>query len=97
MQNRRNPDGLADFGQPRSAIFPGRFRGQQSGLAAGHGRASGGENDDIVLNQFLDHGQVGAVMGCPRIVAAYHSRDPADPSMDDVVVERPVRGPEETP
>ncbi len=49
VQHRRDTHRLADLGQAGAAELGGRFRRQQTGLTAGHGRTAGGQDDDIVL------------------------------------------------
>jgi len=62
--------------------------------SGGDGAAAGGENDDVVLDQFLDDRDMLFIMLGPGVVAADHAGDTANPAIDDVVVEGIVTAPE---
>ena len=87
VQHRRDTYGLADLGQAGAAELRGRFRGQQTGLTAGHGRTAGGQDDDVIFQQLFDQGQMGAVMGAAAVVAADHAGHAPHPAVDDVVIQ----------
>ena len=55
MQDRRDTDSFAHFGQTRAAVNRCRFRGQQPFHGAGNGVAAGGQDDDVIFDQFFDH------------------------------------------
>ena len=79
---------------PGPQCYTGRFRGQQPDLARGHGGAAGGQDDDVVLQQLLDHGEVGVVVHGAAVVAAHHAGHAPDPAVDDVVVQGVVGAPD---
>ena len=77
MQDRRNPERLADGSQP----WTGQFcpLGQhQANLGAGNGVATGAEHQDVALHQFLDQIGVRVIVLSFRIVASHHGGNTAD-------------------
>ena len=87
VQYRRNANGLAHLCQSGPAVYLCRFRGQKTGLSAGDGVASGGEDDDIVLDQFLDNGDVPLIQRGTCVVSPYNSGYTSYAAINDVVVE----------
>ena len=63
---------------------------------AGHGGTARGENDHIVLNQFFHQDEVWVVMGHTGIVAADHTGNPSNPTIDDIVIQGSIGGTENT-
>ena len=78
---------LTDRSQTISSVLSGSLWSKKSCFASSHGAATCCQDDDIVFQQFLDDNQVRAVMHGSGIVAAHHAADPADPAVDDIVVQ----------
>src|SRR5210317_1458581 len=78
MQYRRNTDGLTDLSQSRTTVNGSSARRQQSMDSCSDCRTTGGQNDDIVFDQFLDQGDMFFVMLGTGVVAAHHTGDTAN-------------------
>ncbi len=87
MQHRRNANGFANFCQTRPAIDFCTFRGKKPCLAAGDCRAPGGENDNIMLDEFFTDGDMPLIQRGPGVVSPNHAGYTPYPAVDDVVVE----------
>ena len=87
MQDRRNTYGLADLCQAGTTVDRRRSGREQSVHAGGNTSTAGNENEDIVLDQFLDDGDMFFVVLGPGVVAADDTGDTADPAINDVIVE----------
>ena len=92
-QDRRHAHGFTDLPQPGTGQIGG-LGPVEAGLGQGNLGASGLDHQDIVLDQFLDQFHMDPVLFDPGIGAAHHTGHAPDPSVDDVVVERPVGRPE---
>jgi len=86
MQHRRDTHGLAYFSQTCTAVNRCGFRCQQSFRGAGNGVTPGGYDDNVVFDQFFDHGNAAVIMFLPGIIASDHTRAAANPTVDDVIV-----------
>lgn len=86
MKDRRNPDGFAYLGQPWPAEDPGRLGCEKTGLGAGNGIAACGEYDHIMLDEFLDDGDMPLVQRGAGVVSPNHAADTSYAAVDDVIV-----------
>ena len=77
MQHGRDTDGLADFLQPRAALFHD-LRSEQARLGACYCVASRGNHQDVVLNQLLNSVEVRVIHGHPGVVATNYARRAAN-------------------
>ncbi len=94
MQHRRDAYCLADFSQSGPAIDLCRFWGQKSSFGTGNGVASGGEHDNIMLDQFLDYCNMPLIQRGSGVVSPNHPGDTSYAAVDDVVIEGDIGSPE---
>ena len=86
MQHRRNAHRFAHFGQTRSAVNCSRFRRQQSLRSTGNGVAAGGQDNDVVFDQFFNQGDAFIVVLGAGIVASHDAGAASDATINDVVI-----------
>ena len=87
MQYRWDAHRLADLGQTGAAIDLCRFRGQETSLGTGNGIASGGKHNDIMLDQFLDYGDMPLIQRGTRVVSPNNPGHTSYAAVDNVVIE----------
>ncbi len=73
----------------------GCLRCQEAVLPSSHGAAAGGEDNHIVSNQLENHLKVVVIVNCPSIVTPDYTGNSPNPTIDDIVIERTIRGPVE--
>ena len=86
MQHRRDTHGLAYFSQSCTAMNCCGFRCQQSFRGTGDGVTPGGQNNNVVFDQFFDNGNSAVIMFLPGIIASDHTRAAANSTVDDVII-----------
>ncbi len=74
--------------QPVSRILFGGFRGQKPVTSHGTGSTARGQEQHIVLCQFLGHGHKATVLSHSHIVTAGQHAYPLDGAINDVVNQR---------
>ncbi len=92
MKNRRDPNSLTDRGQSLSGVLVGCLRRQETVFTCSHRTAASSQNDHIVSDELENHLQMGIIVNGPCVVATNNTGDSPNPPVDDIVVERPVRG-----
>ena len=97
MKHRRYSNGFADFSQSRSTVNLRGFGCQKAGLAAGNGVASGGEHDDVMLDQLLDDCDMPLIQRGSGVVSPNHPGHTSYATVNDVVVEGNIGSPEGPP
>ena len=90
MQHRRHADRLADLAEAIAGLFE-CLRRQQAVFSRGMRRATGLDDQDIVLDQLAHQVGDAFVLGHAGIIAAYYSHGTLDLAVHDVVVQRPER------
>ena len=83
VQNRRNTHGLTDFRQAGTAVNRRAFRRQQSFHGAGNAVASGGQDDNVIFDQFFDNLDMAFVM---RVLALLQPTTPAIPRIRPLMI-----------
>ena len=86
MQHRRDAYRLAHLGQTGTTIDLCRLRGQKAGLCAGNGVTSCGKYDYIILDQFLDNGDMPRIQRGSGVVSPNHAADTPYSAINDIVV-----------
>ena len=97
MKHRRNTNGFTYLRKAGSAKHAGGLRCQEPFRGTGNGVTPGCQNNDVVFNQFFDHGNAAVVMSLSGIITSDHPCAPPDPTVDNVIIQGVVRAPEGSP
>ncbi len=83
VQDRWNTDNLTDFSQAGTAVNRRAFRGQQAFHGTGNAVTAGGQDEDVIFDQFLDHRDMGFIVTGAGIVAPHHGANAPNTAVDE--------------